>query len=79
MRLELLPVARGFRAIAARRHVAPAAAAVLRVVEEDALAARIGAAAHAIQLAEDERVGRGLDDGDDESGERIADRERTSA
>ena len=63
---------RRFRAIAARRHVAPAAASVLRVVEEHALAARIGAAAHARQFAEDERVGGRFDDRDDETGERVA-------
>src|SRR4029079_10740604 len=45
----------------------------LRIVEEHALAARIGTSAHARQLAEDERVGRGFDDGDDESGERVSD------
>src|SRR5689334_20465503 len=73
MRLELLPVARGLRAIATRCHVAPAAASVLGIVEEHALAPRIGAAAHAIQFAEDECVGRGLDDRDDQAGEGVAD------
>src|SRR6185436_5040224 len=79
MGLQLLPVAGRFGAIAARRHVTPAAASVFRVVEEHALAARIGASAHARQLAEDERVGRGFYDGDDESGECVSNRnERTN-
>ena len=73
MRLQLLPMARGLRAVAAGRHIAPPAPAVLRVIEEHALASRIGAAAYAHELTEDQRVGRRLDDGDDESGERVAD------
>src|SRR5581483_12142745 len=60
--------------IATRCHVAPASAAILRVVEEYALASWIGTAAHAGELAQNERVGRRFDDGDDEPGERIADR-----
>ena len=62
----------GLRAIAAGGHVAPAAPSILRIVEEHALAARVRATAHAIQLAEDECIGRGLDDRNDESGERVA-------
>src|SRR4051794_2953511 len=73
MRLQLLPVARGLGAIAACRHITPTPTAILRVVEEHALAARIGAAAHARQLAEDQCVRRGFDDGYDESGECISD------
>src|SRR6185503_8371055 len=74
MGLELLPMARGLGAITARGHVAPAAAAVLRVVVEDALAARIGAAANARQLAEDECISGRFDDGNDEARECIANR-----
>ena len=70
MGLELFPMPGRLGAIAARRHVAPAAAAILGVVEEHALAARIRAAAHAPQFAEDECIGGGFDDRDDESGER---------
>ena len=72
MLLDLLSMARGLGAITAGGHVAPATAPVLRVVEEHALAALIRAAPNARQFAEDERIGRGLDDRDDESGEGIA-------
>src|SRR5437762_4111360 len=72
MRLQLLPVPRRLGAVAARGHVAPASPAILRAVVEDAHAARIGAAADARELAEDERVGGGLDDRDDETGEGVA-------
>src|SRR6185503_16449664 len=74
MGLELLPMARGLGAITARGHVAPAAAAVLRVVVEDTLAARIGAAANARQLAEDECISGRFDDRNDEARECIANR-----
>src|SRR5256885_333661 len=66
-------VTRGLRAVAARGHVAPAAAAVLRRVEEDVGAALIGAAARARDLAGDERIGGRVDDGEHEPGERVAD------
>src|SRR5262245_33436895 len=75
VRLELFAMARGLGAIAARGHVAPAAASVLRVVEEDALASLIRAAPDARELAEDERVGGGLDDRDHEARERVTDRD----
>src|SRR5690349_15336242 len=78
MRLQLLAVARSFRAIAACCHIAPAAAAILRVVEEHALAARIGTTTDARQLAEDERVGGRFDDRDHETRERVADRNERS-
>src|SRR6476659_9049216 len=75
MRFQLLPMARGFGAIATGGHVAPTTASVLGVVEEHTLTARIGAATHTRQLAENERIGRGLDDRDHESGERVSDRD----
>src|SRR5438270_5370321 len=74
MRLQLLPMARRFRAIAACRHVAPATTTVLRVIEEHALTARIRTSSHAGQLSEDQRIGRRFDDRDDESSECVADR-----
>lgn len=78
MRLELLPVPRGLGAITARGHVAPAAASILRVVEEDTLASLIGASAHTRELAKNERVRGGFHDGNHEPRERVADRnERT--
>src|SRR6185503_9177581 len=49
--LELLAVSGGFRAVAAGGHVAPAPAAVFRIVEENVLAARVGAATHTLDLA----------------------------
>jgi hypothetical protein len=73
MRLELLPMAGRFGAIAAGGHVAPATAAVFGVIEEDALTARIGASSDARKLAENERIGRRLDDRDNEAGERVSD------
>jgi hypothetical protein len=63
---------RGLRAVPAGRHVAPAPATVLRLVLEHAPAPRIGAAPHASELIEDERVGGALDDGDEQTGERVA-------
>ncbi len=73
MRPELFAMARSFRAVAACRHVTPAATTVLRVVEEDALAASVGAAANPRELAEDECIGGGFDNGDHESGKGVAD------
>jgi RNA polymerase sigma factor (sigma-70 family) len=49
-------VSRCLRPISTRRHVAPAAASVLRSVEEHTGAATVGAAAHASELTEDHRV-----------------------
>jgi len=55
---KLLPMARGFGAVAAGRHVAPAATTVLSAVVKHAHTARIGATTNAGQFAENERVGR---------------------
>src|SRR5258708_12827012 len=71
--MQLHPVPRGLRPVAAGCHVAPAAAAILRLVLKHPPASRIGTPAHAHQLAEDERIGRAFDDGDQNTGERIAD------
>ena len=75
MLLDLFPVARGFGAVATRGHVAPPPPAVLRIVEEDALTALVGAPAHTWQFAKDERIGCRLDDGNDQASERVADRQ----
>lgn len=64
----------GLRPVAARRHVTPPASAVLRTVEEHTGAARVGAAANARELAEDEGIRRRLDDRDHEAGEGVSDR-----
>src|SRR5438093_6463687 len=66
-------MARGLRPVAAGGHVAPSAPAVLGAVVEDACAADVGAAADAGQLAQDESIGRGLDDGNHETGKRVTD------
>src|SRR5690349_3735252 len=63
---------RRFGAVSAGGHVAPAAAAVLRAIEEDAGAARVGATSHARELAQDERIGGGFHDRDHQPRERIA-------
>ena len=55
---QFLAMSRCFRAVAARGHVAPAPAAVLCAVVEDARAACVGAAPHTGQLAEYQRVSR---------------------
>src|SRR5262249_9367910 len=73
IRLELFPMTRGFGPVSTGRHVAPAAASIFRIVEKHALAALVGAAAHARELAENERVGRRFDDGDDEAREGVTD------
>jgi hypothetical protein len=73
VRLQLFPVPCGFRAVPTGRHVAPAAAAVLRVVEKHAAAARIGALPNTRELAEDEGVRGGFDNWNNEPGERISD------
>ena len=66
------PMAGGLGAIATRPHVAPATQSVLGAVEKHAMAARIGTAAHARELRVHQCVGRRLDDGDHQTGERIA-------
>ncbi len=65
---------RRFGAIAARRHVAPAAPPVLRPVEKHARATLVGTAPNAHELAQHERIGGRLDDGDHQPCERVADR-----
>src|SRR5689334_15770220 len=72
-RVQLHAVPRGLGAIAAGRHVAPAPTAVLRLVLEDATAPWVGAPADASELVEDERIGRVLDDGDEQPGECVTD------
>jgi len=64
---------RGFGPVSTGRHVAPAAASIFRIVEKHALAPLVGAAAHARELTENERVRRGFDDGDDEACEGVTD------
>ncbi len=66
---------RRFGAVATRRHVAPATAAILRTVEEDARAAAVRAPTDAAKLTENHRVGGRFDDRDHEAGERVADRD----
>ena len=68
-------MASGLRAIAAGGHVAPPPPAILRAVVEDVGAASVGAPANALQLAEDECVGRRFDNWNHQSGEGIADRD----
>jgi len=63
---------RRFGAIAARRHVAPAASAILGPVEKHARATLVGTAPNAHELAQHERIGRRLDDGDHQACERVA-------
>src|SRR4051812_39420318 len=70
LRVQLHAVPCGLGPVAARRHVAPPPAAVLRLVLKDAAAAWIGAAAHAFELREDECVGGALDDRNEQSRER---------
>ena len=65
-------MSRGLRAIAARRHVAPATTPVLRLVLEDTRAPRVCALSHARQLALDECIGRAFHDGNEEARERIS-------
>jgi hypothetical protein len=69
---ELFAMTGRLGAIAARRHVAPPAPAVLGVIVENALAAWVGATAHARQLSEDERVRGGFDDWNDETREGVS-------
>ena len=73
--LVLLPFAvpRRLGAVAAGRHVAPAAAAVLCGIEEDPRATRIGATTDARQLAGDQRIGRRLDHRYYQAGESVTD------
>src|SRR5262249_26278829 len=73
IRLELFPMTRGFGPVSTGRHVAPAAASIFRIVEKHALAPLVGAAAHARELAENERVRCRFDDGDDEARKGVAD------
>lgn len=71
-------MARCFGSITARGHVTPATPSVLRAVIEYASAARVGAATHAGQLADDQRIRGRFDDRDHQSGEGIADRNEAS-
>src|SRR3982751_1494935 len=75
---ELLAMASGFRAIAAGGHVAPPPPPILRAVIENVSAASVGAPADALQLAEDECVGRRFDNWNHQSGEGIAHRDKGS-
>jgi len=71
---EFTAMTRGFGAIAARRHVAPAASPILRSVEKHARATLVGTAANAHELAQHEGIGGRLDDGDHQACERVAHR-----
>jgi hypothetical protein len=55
---QFLAMSRSFRAVAARRHIAPAPATILCAVVKDTRAACVGAAPHTGQLAEYQRVSR---------------------
>ena len=74
--MQLHAMAGGLGAIAARRHVAPPATSVLRLVLEHATAARIGAASNPNQLAKDERIGGTLDHRYQQAREGITDRHK---
>jgi hypothetical protein len=71
--VQLHPVAGRLRPVSTSSHVAPAASTILCLILKHASAPRVGAAPHAWELAENERVGGALDDRDEETGEGIAD------
>jgi hypothetical protein len=76
--VQLHPMPCRLRAIPARRHVAPPAPAVLRLILKDSPASRVGAAADSRELAEDERVRRALHNRNEQSGEGVANGDKGS-
>ena len=64
-------VPRGLGSVTARRHVTPATTPVLGSVEEHSRASPVGAPTDPGQLADDQRIGRALDDRNHQPGERV--------